>query len=650
MSILIAEEISKRFGGDFVLRDISFQFAKGQRVALIGVNGSGKSTLLRMIMGQEELTRGKLTKSGAVKIGYLSQEPNLGGDSNLFEEVLSSKAEILGMEKELRELERQLAHAGDDRELLVQYGELQEDFQNAGGYEIEAEIRKILTGLGFTRDDEIKSVATLSGGESARVALAKLLLEEPDVLMLDEPTNHLDLSAIEWLENYLMSWKGGFIISSHDRYLIDQLAERVWEIEDTGLNEFPGNYTKYLDLKASEVTRQLKLYEEQQEYIKKSEDFIRRNFASGEARENAAKARRKVLDKLDRIEEPYVEKTFGFRIDVAQPSGQEVLDFRDLKIGFGGNGSSAEERLLFSCAEAHIRQRERIGLIGPNGSGKTSFLRVLTGAIEQIAGEIKFGHNVELSYFRQNHWEEMREDQSVIDCLMEGKDQRISEARDFLGRFLFSGDEVYKRIGELSGGQRSRLALARLAQLEGNLLVLDEPTNHLDIRSREVLQEALKSYEGTMLFVSHDRYLIQALATQVWEIRGGSCEIYRGDYEFYLRKRGEELVTKEASDSQPVGKISSNRSANSNKDLDRAKRKLEKREAELASNLVRLESLIEDIEQRMADASYKGNHEQAATLAAEYQERKDELEDSYDEWSNTVEELNELTAEMTSAS
>lgn len=648
MSILNADNISKRFGGDFVLEDISFQFAKGQRVALIGVNGSGKSTLLRMIMGQEELTRGKLTKAGKVNIGYLSQEPNFAGGSTLFQEVMSSKAEVLKMEEQLRELEIQLADAGDNTALLEQYGEIQEKFLHAGGYDIEAEIRKILTGLGFSRDDESKSVATMSGGERARVALAKLLLEVPDVLLLDEPTNHLDLAAIEWLENYLSDWKGGFIISSHDRYLIDQLADRIWEIEDTKLNEFAGNYTKYLVLKDAEVERQHKLYEEQQEFIKKSQDFIRRNIAGGEARENAAKSRRLALEKIEKLDAPYVEKTFGFRIEMSKPSGQEVLNLKNLTVGFDSKGPAASDSLLFHCAEAHIRQNERVALIGPNGSGKTSFLRAATGKIDPLAGEMEFGHNVQPSYFRQNHWEEMQEDQSVIDCLMMTKHQRISEAREFLGRFLFSGDDVYKKIGELSGGQRSRLALARLAQLEGNLLLLDEPTNHLDIRSREVLQDALRNYDGTMLFVSHDRYLIQALATQVWEIRDGHCRIYRGDYEFFLRYRSEELSSLESREKakKASGQVVSKRSANSNKEQEKVRRKLEKREAELAAKLVRLESLIEDIEDKMASASYEGNHEQTTALGIEYEERKLELRNSNAEWSQVVEDLKEFSGDF----
>ena len=641
MSIIQAEEISKRFGGDYVFDDVSFQIAMGDRVALIGINGSGKSTLLRVLTGEEELTSGKLTKAGAVQIGYLSQEPDINDDITLFEEVISAKAHVKEIERELREIELKLAEPGDHTELLNRYDDLQQEFLNSGGYELDSEIRKILTGLGFSREDESKPISYLSGGERARVALARLLLEEPDLLLLDEPTNHLDLAAIEWLESYLMKWKTGFILSSHDRYLIDKLAEKTWEIEAGKFKGFPGNYTKFLDLKADQIERQQKTYDEQQELIKKSEEFIRKNFASGEFRENQAKARQKMLDKLERLEEPHREKTFSFRIEPSRKSGTEVLNLADLSVGYRNDGQDVQ---LFKLKEAHVRTGDRIALIGPNGSGKSSLLKSLLSENEFLSGDVEFGHNVEPAYFRQSHWDEMDGDMSMLDCLMAGKHQKISEAREFLGKFLFSGDDVYKKVGVLSGGQRSRLALARLAQLAGNFLILDEPTNHLDIRSRDVLQHALDSYEGTILFASHDRYLISNLATQIWEIDGQDCRVYNGDYDFYLRKRREYK-----SENDAVVSTTQKQTRSSSSSMTKASKqeinKLKKNESELAQELEALEEKALELEKEMEQASYDQDHERVVTLNAEYESTKVALEKALTEWEAVCEKLSQLNNE-----
>jgi len=640
MSILKIEGLSKRYGGDYIFEDVTVQFSTGDRVALIGINGSGKSTFLKVLTGQEEPTSGSITIASAAQIGYLAQEPDLSEDLTLYDAVIAAKSHVSEMEHQLKEIEQKLAEPGDHAELLNQYDDLQQEFMAAGGYEVEAEVRKILTGLGFTREDESKAVNYLSGGERARLALARLLLEEPDVLLLDEPTNHLDLAAIEWLESYLAEWKTGFIISSHDRYLIDKLATSIWEVEAGRFHEYPGNYTKFLDLKDANIERQQKLYDEQQEWIKKSEDFIRRNIASGEFRENQAKARRKMLEKLERLEPPHIEKTFSFSISASRPSGREVLNIANLEIGYKIDD---ETETLFKLSEAQIRAEERIALIGPNGSGKSSFVRAIFDEIKPLSGSIDYGYNVEASYFRQSHWESMDPTITVLDCLIEGKHQKISEAREFLGLFLFSGEDVYKKVGDLSGGERSRLSLARLAQLEGNFLVLDEPTNHLDIRSREVLLNALKRYDGTILFVSHDRYLIHSLATQVWEIRDGVCSVYRGDYDFYLRKRSEsnyELTQKQQATSKPK---SDRKTQSDRKRLERELKRLEKSENELSWKLAEIEEQISETEQKMEQASYDQNHEKVLDLSIEYEKQKKLLETTFEEWSSIAEQLQKLT-------
>jgi ATP-binding cassette subfamily F protein 3 len=640
MAILSAERLTKRFGAELVLVDVSLQVSRGDRIALIGPNGCGKSTLLKLLIGLEEPNDGRIQRAGSARIGYLPQEPRLAGDVGLYKAMVEAKRELRDMEREMRSLEAELTERGDDTDLLHRYDELLERYHAAGGYEYESEIHKVLAGLGFSSEDERKPLAHLSGGERARAALARLLLEEPEVLLLDEPTNHLDLQALEWLEEYLFQWKGGFVIASHDRFLIDRLATRIWELEHGHLTEYPGNYSKYLVLKHERVERRQKLYEEQKKLIEKMEDFIRKNIAGGRFRENQAKSRRKMLERLERVEPPRAVKTIHFSISVEEPSGARVLELQDLIVGFR---SVEGETTLFVCPDALIERGERVALIGPNGCGKTTFLRVLAGEIPPLSGSITPGHNVKSSYFRQIHWEELDARQRVLDALLSHKHQTISEARDFLGQFLFSGDDVFKRIDELSGGERSRVALARLAQLGGNFLLLDEPTNHLDLPSREVLQAALQRYEGTVLFVSHDRYLIRALATQIWEVREGRCHVYKGDYEYYLRKRTEEITTLSSTDKAAGSSRSRRRDRAREERASRhgqtARRQLEAREAELTHALTSIEEDVARLERELESASYAGDPERIREASRAYQQKKTELEEIYREWNAVVEEL-----------
>lgn len=626
-----------------VLQGVSLQVSRGDRIALIGPNGCGKSTLLKLLVGLEEPNDGKVKRAGSARIGYLAQEPKLKSDRTLYEVMLEAKGELLNMERELRSLEARLAQPGDDEATLQRYDELLERYRAAGGYEYESEIHKVLAGLGFSAEDERKRITQLSGGERARAALAKLLLEEPDILLLDEPTNHLDLEALEWLEERLSNWRGGFVIASHDRFLIDKLAARIWELEHGKLTEYPGNYSKYLALKRERIERQRKLYEEQQKLIAKTEEFIRRNIAGGRFRENQAKARRKMLERLERIEPPPPVKTIHFSIPLGEPSGKRVLEVKDLVVGFPAKDRSPN--VLFRCEDLTLERGERAALIGPNGCGKTTLLRMIAGEIRPLSGSITLGHNVRPAYLRQIHWEELDGSQRVIDALL--AHQKISEARDLLGKFLFSGDDVFKRIDELSGGERSRVALARLAQLGGNFLLLDEPTNHLDLPSREVLQEALLKYEGTVLFVSHDRYLIRALATQIWEIRDGECRIYRGSYDYYLKKRAE---SEDRLETRPKyerpGRDREGRRAEARRERAQMRelKRLEAREAELTQTITEMEEVLSQLEAELEAASYDGDHRRIRELTRNYQERKADLEELYREWTTLMEELQRLSS------
>jgi len=647
MSLITLENVTKRYGADLILEDVSLRVSRGDRIALIGPNGCGKSTLLKILVGQEEVPEGSVHRAQSCKFGYLAQEAHLDESTSLYESMLDANAELQAMGEELSSIESEMAENPDDASLLKRYDELMERYQDADGYAYESEVREVLAGLGFARSDFDRPIAQLSGGQKARAALAKLLLSRPDLLLLDEPTNHLDMDALGWLEEYLSRWEGGFVLASHDRYAIDALATKIWELEFGTLSEYPGNYTKYRQLKQERVERQQKLYEEQQEFIQKTEEFIRRNFASGRTLENQAKSKRKMLDKLERVEPPKTHKTLHMRLPLSRLSGREVLRTPGFTVGFPAEDGSEADTELARMPDAKVWQGERVAIIGPNGCGKTTLLRVLEGELEPLSGSFEWGHNVDVAYFRQSHGDQFRSDHTVLDALMDGRHQRISEARDFLGKFLFSDDDVYKRLDQLSGGERSRVALARLAQLEGNTLLLDEPTNHLDIASREALQEALINYEGTILFVSHDRYLIQALATQIWEIRSDLCHMYPYGYDRFLQERGRSRSSGKSGTSQSSSngqKPKDRASKRESRQTQRRRRDLEAREAELTEQLSELEIQLTKIESDLESASYDGDQARIRELSYRYEEIRAQRDDALNDWERVMEELETETS------
>ncbi|MCS7274425.1 MAG: ABC-F family ATP-binding cassette domain-containing protein [Candidatus Bipolaricaulota bacterium] len=632
MALIATENVMHRYGGEVVLERVSVALHRDDRVALVGLNGSGKSTLLRILARRLEPSSGRVTYAKDLRVGYLPQEPDLRSDRSLYDEMLCAFAPLLKQEQELHDLEAKLAHGEASPEVLDRYDRVLESFRHAGGYEYKSRIAQVLSGLGFRDEDVQKPVSQLSGGERTRAALARLLLESPDVLLLDEPTNHLDIEGLEWLEEYLSRWKGAFVLVSHDRYFLDKLANKVWELEFGRLHEYPGNYSHYSVLRLARIERQWKLYEEQQEFIRKSEEFIRRNLAGGDFRAGQAQARQKLLEKLERIERPRTPKKIHLYLDAQHQSGQRVLRARDLAIGY-------ENRVLVYCGDLRLQRGERAALIGPNGSGKSTLLKTILGQIPPVHGTIELGHNVQIGYFQQSQLESAEADQTVLEVILAGKDQTVAAARDYLGQFLFSGDEVFKKIGELSGGERSRVALARLAQLKGNFLLLDEPTNHLDMDAREVLQEALKEYPGTVLLVSHDRYLIQALATQIWEIRDGRLRVYDGDYESYRaqRAREEQQSAHETSAKRSRGRPFS--PGREQRQRERQRAKLAARESELVAQVSRLEEEIAQLERQMEDLSYAGDLEGLRALTALYHQKRAELEMAVEEWERVADAL-----------
>jgi ATP-binding cassette, subfamily F, member 3 len=635
MALIATEDLWHRYGAEVIFEKVSVGVQRGDRIGLVGLNGSGKSTLLRILAGLQEPTGGRVLRARSVRVGYLPQEPLLESTATLFEEMLSAFERLREQEHTLHQLEQMLSCGNPSAELLQRYDELLEEFRQGGGYEYRHRIHQVLKGMGFS--DEHQPIAQLSGGQRARAALAKVLLQEPDVLLLDEPTNHLDIEALEWLEEYLSHWKGAFIIVSHDRYFLDKLVNKIWELEFGRLYEYPGNYSRYRALRAERLERQWKLYEEQQEFIKRSEEFIRRNIAGGDFRASQAQARQKMLEKLERIPKPIVPKRMHLWMNVKSPSGERVLRAKDLVIGYPGVP-------LVRCKNLSVQRGERVALLGPNGSGKSTLLRTIAGELMPLEGTLELGEGVEIAYFRQSQMELDDPDKTVLDVMISNGKMTISEARDFLGKFLFSGDEVFKKLSELSGGERSRLALAQLARLGGNLLLLDEPTNHLDIDSREVLQEALGEYRGTLILASHDRALIQAIATQIWEIHEGELRVYAGNYERYRAQRQTSSGLYAFAGQWPA-KMNVKRSLSPGKEQrlrERQRAKLAAREAALMNAITQLEHEIAQIERAMETASYDGDHQKLRELTALYRQKRQELEQLSEEWAQAAEELAKL--------
>ncbi len=630
MSILTIHNLGKYFGGQDIFSNLNLAIEPDARIALVGPNGEGKTTLLRILAGLETPSAGSLNSAKGLRIGYLEQHPSLiSTDGNLWELALAAFAELRQQEAHLSKLELALADELDEArhaELLETYGEVQIRFEHAGGYEYEQTIRQVLTGLGFTSEDYQTPLAKLSGGQQSRAHLARLLLDQPDLLLLDEPTNHLDLAAVEWLENYLQNWPGAIVVVAHDRYFLDKVANRVWELAFGTVETYRGNFSHYVVQRAERLERRLKEYQAQQEFIASEEEFIRRNLAGQRTKE--AQGRRKRLERLERLARPREQKKLSLPIQPALRSGDLVLATHNLVVGY------PDGEPLFSCPDVEIRRGQRVALLGPNGAGKTTFLKTILGQVEPKAGAIRFGAGVEVGYFAQTQ-ASLNLAATVLEEILAVENMPIGEARNYLGRFLFSGDEVFKPIGALSGGERSRVALAKLALTGANFFILDEPTNHLDIPSQENLEEVLRQFGGTILLVSHDRYFVDALATVVWalEPENRSVTIIEGGYSDYL-------ACCDARKSLLSANGTGQEIAKSKSQLVREQTKAEKRAAEQrARRAAELEALIEATETRLTGlaqaleaASLAQNVSRLQELGQLYQTTEIELEALLNQW------------------
>jgi ATP-binding cassette subfamily F protein 3 len=626
MTILTVHGLGKYFGGQDIFTNLNLSINPNDRIALVGPNGEGKTTLLRIMAGLELPSEGKVQMAKRLQIGYLEQHPSLiSMDGNLWMLALSAFTELRQQQAEVRTLEAALAEEIDTtrhNELLKKYGEAQARFEHAGGYEYEQTIDQVLTGLGFKGEDYKTPLSQLSGGQQSRAHLARLLLEQPDLLLLDEPTNHLDLTAVEWLENYLQNWSGALVVVAHDRYFLDAVATRVWEISFGRVETYRGNFSHYVIQRAERFERRQKEYEAQQEFIAKEDEFVQRNLAGQRSKE--AKGRRKRLEHLPKLERPREHKNINLPLQATLRSGDLVLATHDLMVGY------PDDEPLFTCPDLEIRRGHRVALLGPNGAGKTTFIKTILGQIKPKRGAVRLGAGVEIGYFAQTH-ASLDLEATVLDEILSVENLPIGEARNYLGRFLFSGDDVFKLIGALSGGERSRVALAKLTLTGANFLILDEPTNHLDIPSQEILEDMLGSFGGTILLVSHDRYFIDALATHTWALEPDikSVTVLEGGYSDYLAH------CKTQVNNETGQKRTNSQSKISREQVKAKKRAIEKRSKQIAE----IENIIEATEDKLAqlaqqieEASQAQDVSQIQKLGQDYQINANKLEELLTQW------------------
>ncbi|WP_370295573.1 ABC-F family ATP-binding cassette domain-containing protein [Rossellomorea marisflavi] len=643
MILLQVNQLTKNFGADNILTNIKLEIQTRDRVALVGRNGAGKSTLLKIIAGQLSHDSGEVTKPKGVSIGYLAQNTGLESELSIWDEMLTVFEHLLQQEKQLRRLEAEMAdpsvYEDEDRyqRVLKEYDELQVTFKESGGYQYEADIRSVLHGLNFASFDHGTKISTLSGGQKTRLALAKLLLTKPDILILDEPTNHLDIETLSWLEGYLQGYPGAVLIVSHDRYFLDNVVNQVYEISRNRSKKFVGNYSKYLEQKALDYEKDLKLYERQQQEVAKLEDFIQRNIARASTTK-MAQSRRKKLERMDLMDRPQGdEKSASFAFQIDRPSGNDVLHVNDLTIGYD-DGEAIASHIDFS-----IKKGDSIALVGPNGIGKSTLLKTLVNKLQALSGDFKFGSNVSISYYDQQQ-ADLSSNKTVLNELWDEYPMRNEkEIRTVLGNFLFTGEDVLKPVITLSGGEKARLALSKMMMEKGNVLILDEPTNHLDLDSKEVLENALIDYPGTILFVSHDRYFINRIATKVIELSTGGSTEYLGDYDYYLHKlqEQEELAALEQTKAEPVKGTQQKQSHKIDKEAKKLERQRRRRIEEIEEKMTVLEGSIEEKETLLCDPDIFQDHERVQTLNDELTLAKEELDALLEEWT----ELEELVEE-----
>ncbi|MDU6558146.1 MAG: ABC-F family ATP-binding cassette domain-containing protein [Streptococcus sp.] len=633
MIILQANKIERSFAGEVLFDNINLQVDERDRIALVGKNGAGKSTLLKILVGEEEPTSGEINKKKDISLSYLAQDSRFESENTIYDEMLHVFDDLRRTEKQLRQMELEMGEKSGENldKLMSDYDRLSENFRQAGGFTYEADIRAILNGFKFDESMWQMKIAELSGGQNTRLALAKMLLEKPNLLVLDEPTNHLDIETIAWLENYLVNYSGALIIVSHDRYFLDKVATVTLDLTKHSLDRYVGNYSRFVELKEQKLVTEAKNYEKQQKEIAALEDFVNRNLVRASTTKRA-QSRRKQLEKMDRLDKPEAgKKAANMTFQSEKTSGNVVLTVENAAIGYDGE-------ILSEPINLDLRKMNAVAIVGPNGIGKSTFIKSIVDQIPFIKGEKRFGANVEVGYYDQTQ-SKLTPSNTVLDELW--NDFKLTpevEIRNRLGAFLFTGDDVKKSVGMLSGGERARLLLAKLSMENNNFLILDEPTNHLDIDSKEVLENALIDFDGTLLFVSHDRYFINRVATHVLELSENGSILYLGDYDYYVDKKAEMEVNQieEVSMSNQAKEASSVNDYQAQKESQKEARKLMRQIESLEAEIEELETKSQAISEKMLETN---DAEKLMELQAELDKISHRQEEAMLEWEELSEQV-----------
>ncbi|MBW5203021.1 ABC-F family ATP-binding cassette domain-containing protein [Streptococcus pneumoniae] len=626
MIILQANKIERSFAGEVLFDNINLQVDERDRIALVGKNGAGKSTLLKILVGEEEPTSGEINKKKDISLSYLAQDSRFESENTIYDEMLHVFNDLRRTERQLRQMELEMGEkSGEDLDkLMSDYDRLSENFRQAGGFTYEADIRAILNGFKFDESMWQMKIAELSGGQNTRLALAKMLLEKPNLLVLDEPTNHLDIETIAWLENYLVNYSGALLIVSHDRYFLDKVATITLDLTKHSLDRYVGNYSRFVELKEQKLATEAKNYEKQQKEIAALEDFVNRNLVRASTTKRA-QSRRKQLEKMERLDKPEAgKKAANMTFQSEKTSGNVVLTVENAAVGYDGE-------VLSQPINLDLRKMNAVAIVGPNGIGKSTFIKSIVDQIPFIKGEKRFGANVEVGYYDQTQ-SKLTPSNTVLDELW--NDFKLTpevEIRNRLGAFLFSGDDVKKSVGMLSGGEKARLLLAKLSMENNNFLILDEPTNHLDIDSKEVLENALIDFDGTLLFVSHDRYFINRVATHVLELSENGSTLYLGDYDYYVEKKAtaEMSQTEEASTSNQAKEASPVNDYQAQKESQKEVRKLMRQIESLEAEIEELESQSQAISEQMLETN---DADKLMELQAELDKISHRQEEAMLEW------------------
>lgn len=642
MIIAQAQDLEQRFGGNIIFNNISFSVPDNARIGLVGPNGAGKTTLLKIMTGQQEPTSGQFTINKGLKVGYIAQENGLDEDKTIWDEMLTVFNDLIEKNKKITKMQEQIADHPEDEDLLKRYDQLAYDFEQEGGFTYQAEIKSILNGFNFKENTWNKVIGTLSGGEKTRLAFVKLLLQKPPVLLLDEPTNYLDLDTLDWLEAFLKNYQGAIITVSHDQYFLDHLANQIFELNFGKLTTFKGNYSQYVKERELMDSQQEAAYEKQQEKIKKEEEFIQKNLVRASTTKRA-QSRRKVLDKMERIKPPKHKQKVRINFTSERPSGKEVLIAKDLTIGY-------PDKVMVSDIDFQVNKNDRVAIIGPNGIGKSTLLKTIMKKLEPKGGSIKYGASLDIGYYDQE-LQSLDPSKTVLDTIWDRhKTMPEKDVRSILASFLFTAEDIDKTVGQLSGGQKARLTLTVLSLEKDNFLLMDEPTNHLDIEAKEVLEDALDNYDGTLLFVSHDRYFINELANKIISVRDGHAKIYNGNYSYYLDEKAKQAAAAQEAEAQKAetettpaasqnkGKLS----YQEQKARDSQKRKLERAVNDAEAKIEKLEAEEKEIQTEMANPDIAASFEKLGPLQEKLSAVQKQLDQANNDWENALDALDEF--------